>query len=43
VLGPFRPWELGILSLLIAYSCLIGFIYGLIGPWHWIEDYLRHR
>ncbi len=40
-LGPFKTWELGVLSLLISYSCLIGFIYGLIGPWHWIEDYLK--
>ena len=42
-LGPFKTWELCALSLLISYSCLIGFIYGLIGPWHWIEDYLSRR
>jgi hypothetical protein len=41
VFGPFGRWELVILALLISYSCLMGFIYGLIGPWHWIEHYLR--
>ena len=42
VLGPFRTRELLVLSLLISYSCLMGLIYGLIGPWHWIEAYRRH-
>jgi len=41
-LGPFNKWELAVLSLLVIYSCLIGFIYGLIGPWRWIEDYMNH-
>jgi len=40
--GPFKTWELLVLALLVSYSCLMGFIYSLIGPWHWIEAYLRH-
>jgi hypothetical protein len=42
VFGPFKTWELLVLSLLIFYSCLMGLVYCLIGPWHWIENYLGH-